>query len=193
MKEEKKEEKRAETDIKARLEFFQDLRYPPLLAGETALARSFFLVYCQLGENRSLANVCQMCAKKPRHINQLKRWSARYRWPERAAEYDRTCEEKAAKAYSMELAYLKQQGMKASLLYMDKMVKMAEDGVTRTSQVVGGIRKVATVKDIRELIAQFALTTHEEEEKGTLDLLDERLKQFENSEDNGQENEKKEE
>jgi len=61
------------------------------LAGESARAYHLFRLYCELGVNRSLAQVQQAYVKETGHgisLRTLKRLSSRFRWLERAHLYD---------------------------------------------------------------------------------------------------------
>lgn len=53
--------------------------------GETSKAFAAFCAYRDMGPERSLPKVCQMSA---RSLPNVKRWSERHRWVERAAAYD---------------------------------------------------------------------------------------------------------
>lgn len=55
---------------------------------ETDLAYSYLVSYMEMGPERSLLKVCQKHTKKESYLTQLKRWSSKYNWVERAKEYD---------------------------------------------------------------------------------------------------------
>lgn len=56
--------------------------------GESSKAFQAFAAYRDLGPCRSLPKVCEALGKKQGYVKQLERWSSKYDWVARAAEWD---------------------------------------------------------------------------------------------------------
>lgn len=58
------------------------------IPGETSLSRNAFRIYLELGPMRSLRKVADELDKPEWYTRTLERWSSRFSWVDRAAEYD---------------------------------------------------------------------------------------------------------
>lgn len=69
--------------------------FPPRLPEESASAYEGFTLYCRMGTSRSTANVQREVSKSKRWVDE---WSRRYKWVERAREYDEALSLETAQA-----------------------------------------------------------------------------------------------
>lgn len=55
---------------------------------ESAAAHGAFLIYRDLGPDRTFEKTCEELVRKPSYRRQLSRWSSEHDWPERVAAWD---------------------------------------------------------------------------------------------------------
>lgn len=70
----------------------------PRRRGESAQAHRVATEYCQMGLRRSIAKVAERLGKS-KSMSRLEKWSARYKWVERAAVFDEHQNEQRMKEF----------------------------------------------------------------------------------------------
>jgi len=94
---------------------------------ETDLSYSYFISYLEIGPGRSLPKVCQKYTKKDSYISQLKKWSSKYDWVERASAYDEKQLLKTLKDKEKEVDKVRAKLLQAAEQAADRLIRISQD------------------------------------------------------------------
>lgn len=111
---------------------------------ETPKAHAAFLIYCTMGEQRTLEKVRRHLDAKPSYTRQLHAWSSRYLWQERVKAYDREAKEDELAANEKELKKMNERHAQAGINYQLRALEHI-DRLIRT----GHMNAMATVQMLK--------------------------------------------
>ena len=123
--------------------------------GESAQAFAAFLVYLNLGAERSHQTVSQQCGKS---ISLIGRWSRAYGWVERCRAWDNYLQQEAKKAAVAEVRRMNQRHAKmASAIQATAMQALQEMGTSMVNpKNFASVVKLATDLERQSLTAEVA-------------------------------------
>jgi hypothetical protein len=131
---------------------------------ERSKAYGYFCQYRDLGEERSLEKLCQICTKTVPKISRLKELSSRWDWVERAEKYDEylrlkereSKEKKISNFMDSDLEDAISQGEDIKLI-VKKLGISAENGEVQITSIAHAMKSILSAyKDNMEVILRLA-------------------------------------
>lgn len=127
---------------------------------ESEQAYAAFLIYRDMGANRSISKVAQKCSK---NISLLNRWSSRWNWVERCRCWDNQLQKEAKKTAAAELKKMYQRHIKIAMQLQN--VAIMSLAQTRPENVepkdLISFIKAATAMERESRIAEFETVSAE--------------------------------
>ena len=147
-----------------RSQFFDQMGKESTQLHETPKAQAAFLIYCTMGQGRTLSKVVTQMGAKPSYLRILKEWSGKYRWQERVKQYDLETAQEELRQAEKELKKMNEKhaasasaAQLTALEYVHKLIKNNKLGSIAAVQWLknsfdlerlarGGSTEAATVK-----------------------------------------------
>jgi len=144
--------------------------------GESARAFEAFLVYLQMGPERSIRAVAQKCTKS---VSLIRRWSSDNNWVERCRAWDNYLQQEAKKAAVAEVRRMNQRHVKmASAIQATAMQALQEMGTSMVNpKNFASVVKLATDLERQSLTAEVAENTPSAQDQREDDPLTKSLKE----------------